>query len=398
MIISKIKSKYWKRSHKYGIRIPKSIKEAYDLDKQNFNTLWHDSIKEEMYKVRIAVSESQISPDELVGYQEIRLHMVFDIKLGENFRRKERMVDGGHTTEAPSSVTYSSVVSRDSVRIILMIAALNDLDVQSSDIENSYLTAPFHEKICTRDGPEFGIDEGKVFIIVRALYGLKSSGASFRSFLSERLDDIGFKSSIADPDVWYRNVINNDGENYYEYVLVYVDDLLEISTDARSVMLEIAVKFKLKKDKIESPRVYLGGRLSNKSLNGKDVWTMSSVDYVKAIVKNLEVRLSKKGIRLPSRATTPMTSDYIPELDGTSELNPDDITMYQELIGELRWAIEIGRVDILYEVSAMSSYQASPHDGYLNQILNIFAYLNKNPKLTLYFDPMYPNWFGFIKE
>ena len=73
----------------------------------------------------------------------------------------------------PSSITYSSVVSRDSVRICLKFAALNDFDTQSEKIENAYLTAPCREKIWTRDGPKFGQDEGKVFIIVMKLYGLK---------------------------------------------------------------------------------------------------------------------------------------------------------------------------------------------------------------------------------
>ena len=49
---------------------------------------------------------------------------------------------------------------------------------------------------------------------------------------------------------------------------------------------------------------------------------------------------------LPRRAETLMFSDYTPELDATTELESDSITMYQELIGELRWEIEIGRVDI----------------------------------------------------
>ena len=50
--------------------------------------------------------------------------MIFDIKMGENFRRKARMVAGGHTTYNPEILMYLSVVSRDSVRIALTIAAL----------------------------------------------------------------------------------------------------------------------------------------------------------------------------------------------------------------------------------------------------------------------------------
>ena len=57
------------------------------------------------------------------------------------------MVGGGHMTASPSSITYSSVVSRDSVIIALTIAALNDLSILGCDIQNTYLTSPCHEKI-----------------------------------------------------------------------------------------------------------------------------------------------------------------------------------------------------------------------------------------------------------
>ena len=95
-----------------------------------------------MKKVRVSFQETDASPDTLVGYQQITTHLIFDVKLGENFRRKARLVADGHKTSTPASVTYSTVVSRDSVRLCLLIAALNDLDVQSGDIENAYLTAP----------------------------------------------------------------------------------------------------------------------------------------------------------------------------------------------------------------------------------------------------------------
>ena len=69
--------------------------------------------------------------------------------------------------------------------------------------------------------------------MVKALYGIKSSGAVFRVFLSEQLDDMGFKSSNTEPEVWMREATKSDGEDYYEYILVYVDNLLVISLDAR---------------------------------------------------------------------------------------------------------------------------------------------------------------------
>ena len=56
-IISKIKSKYWQCTHKYGIFIPKSVEEAYEEDKRNGNTLWTEAIAEEIEKIRKAITK-----------------------------------------------------------------------------------------------------------------------------------------------------------------------------------------------------------------------------------------------------------------------------------------------------------------------------------------------------
>ena len=181
----------------------------------------------EMKNVRPAfeVFEGQKS-DIPIGYQEIKCHMIFDVKLGENFRRKARLVGGGHTTQTPTSITYSSVVSRDSVRIALTVAALNGLDLLACDIQNAYLTAKCREKIWTKAGPEFGSEEGSIMLVKMALYGLKSSGAAFRSKLAGVLHDMNYRPSKADNDVWLRPAVKPNGFEYYEMVLCYVDDVL----------------------------------------------------------------------------------------------------------------------------------------------------------------------------
>jgi len=146
-----------------------------------------------------------------------------------NLTRKACFVAGGHTTEAPSTMTYSSVVSRESIRIAFLIATLNDLDIFAADVGNAYLNAPCQEKIWTIAGKEFGSDEGSVMLIVRALYGLKTSGVAWRSTFAQKLIDMGYKSSRADPDIWLQATIKPDGHHYYEMLLVYVDNILLVS-------------------------------------------------------------------------------------------------------------------------------------------------------------------------
>ena len=106
-------------------------------------------------------------------------------------RRKARLVAGGHMTTTPAAITYASVVTRETVRIALTLAALNVLEVKVGDVENAYITAPVREKIWTVLGPEHGEDAGKKAIIVRVLYGLKSSGATFRAHLCECMKSLG---------------------------------------------------------------------------------------------------------------------------------------------------------------------------------------------------------------
>ncbi len=82
-------------------------------------------------------------------------------------------------TKAPATIIYASVVSRETMRLALTFASLNDLEVKVGDVLNAYITAPVKEKVWTILGPQFGLDSGKSAVIVRALYGLKSAGAAF---------------------------------------------------------------------------------------------------------------------------------------------------------------------------------------------------------------------------
>jgi hypothetical protein len=113
------------------------------------------------------------------------------------------------------------------------------------------------------------------------------------------------------------------------------------------------------------------------------------LDYVSG---NLcEVSLARSGRRLPGKCITPFSCNYAPWLETTAELKADGVQHYQELIGVLRWAVEIARVDILLETSLLSTYLAMPREGHLEQALHIFGYLKGNPKRKLGFDPSHPD-------
>ena len=90
-------------------------------------------------------------------------------------------------------------------------------------------------------------------IIERALYGLKSSAAAWRNMLSQTMCDLGFTSCYADPDVLIRPQTKHDGEEYYQYVLIYVDDILCFSHDPHSIMNSLVSLYRLKGDSVKEP-------------------------------------------------------------------------------------------------------------------------------------------------
>ena len=392
-LVERRKTKFVKKTHKYGIALPRNEKDALDIDRRNGNTLWADAIAKEMKNVRVAfdiLPNGERAPN---GYKQIRCHMIFDIKI-EDFRRKARLVAGGHMTEAPKCMTYSSVVSRETVRLALTLAALNDLEVKSGDIQNAYITAPITEKVWTVLGPMFGADAGKKAIIVRALYGLKSAGAAFRKHLADCMRHIGYVSCLADPDLWMREAVDPDGNKYYSYILCYVDDILICDHDAMKVMGRIDKYFTLKPDSIGDPDMYLGAKLRyHRTENGVMAWTLSPSKYVREAVNNCVSHLKENyagRYSLPKQAPNPFTLTYDPDMDVSTPLEPDEATYFQSIIGVMRWMIEIGRIDIATEVSMLSSYLAYPRVGHLEAALHIMGYLKNKHNSRLFLDPTYP--------
>jgi len=137
-LIKMARSHRLKTGYKFGLRVPETVDEAMEIDRINGNTLWQDAIEKEMQNVYIAFdirTESQAPP----VYKLIPHRIIFEIKM--DFTRKARLVAGGHKTNPPAQLTYSSVVSRESVRIGFLIAAMYDLDPQAADIGNAYLNA-----------------------------------------------------------------------------------------------------------------------------------------------------------------------------------------------------------------------------------------------------------------
>jgi hypothetical protein len=187
--------------------------------------------------------------------------------------------------------------------------------------------------------------------------------------------------------------------------LVYSDDLLVVSHNPQEILTKIDQYFKLKDGSVKPLDQYLRANIGQVDVNGTTCWYMSPTMYTKSAVENIEIWLQKRGKRLPTKTACVFPSGWKPETDVTPELADEDASYYQQQIGVLRWMVELGRVDIIAEVSQLAAYSACPRHGHLAAVIHLFAYLKKEKRDKLVFDPtpmnhgrpLHMDWADFYK-
>jgi hypothetical protein len=246
------------------------------------------------------------------------------------------------------------------------LAELNDLQTWSTDIGNAYLEAETKEKVFFIAGPEFGDLAGHTLVIVKALYGLRSSGARWHDRFADCLRDMGFVPSKAEPDIWMRQ--NGD---VYEYIGVYVDDLAIVAKNPREIVdvLERKYQFKLKGTGPISFHLGMGFFRDEEG-----VLCLSPKRYIERMISTY---VTLFGTKPPTKYSSPLEKGDHPETDDSEFLDATGTQQYQSLIGALQWSVSIGRFDITTAVMTMSSFRAMPRIGHMTRVKRLYGYLAK---------------------
>jgi hypothetical protein len=367
-----------------------------------YNTLWQEATDLEMsqlveYDTFRDLGHKDTAPPP-TGYKKIRTHLVYDCK--HDGRHKARMVADGHLTDIPLESVYSGVVSLRGLRIVTFLSELNGLDLWATDISNAYLEAFTMERNYIVAGPEFGQLEGHYLIIVKALYGLRTSGLRWHERFTDCLCNEGFSSCKAEPDIWMR--LNG---NLYEYVATYVDDLCLGMLDPKSFTDTLQKKYNFKLKGTSPIDFHLGQSFS---WNDDGEMEISGKHYIDKMIDTYVQLYGEK----PRKASSPLEQNDHLEMDDSPFLRQDETQQFQSLIGAMQWAVSIGRLDIATAVMSLSSFRAMPRRGQLERAKRIYGYLRKmkearirvltnEPDYSDYQDPEY-NWsssvYGDVKE
>ena len=304
--------------------------------------------------------------------------MVFDVK--QDLCRKACFVANGNQTTPLKDSVYSSVATLRSMRLVAFLAEHNDLHLMSADIGNAYLEARTKEKVCFTAGPEFGELAGHTMIIDKALYGLRSSGARYREKFADTLGALGSVPSKGDPDVWLR-----DAGDCYEYICVYVDDILVAMKDPDEFMSRLqSDPWNYKLTGLTEPSYHLGADF----FRDKDgTLSMGCQTYVNRMIASYKQIFGE----LPKKVFAPLEEKDHPELDTSEFCDDDGIVKFQSLIGEMQWCISLCRFDIAQAVMTLGRFRAQPRIGHLDRARRIVGYLSKFKHGAIRFRTGIPN-------
>ena len=346
--------------YQHGFQVPKDFNDAISLDKENSNTHWQDEMDLELtqiheYKVFKDTDKAQfhygkaVTPD---GFQKIRVHFVYAVKHAGKF--KARPVADGHLT-----------ISLRSLRIVVFLSQLNDLEIWGADVGNAYLEAYTDPNLCIIVGPEFKELQVHLLIMIKTLHGTRSGGARWHDRLSDILQELKFKPSKADPDVWMRP---EPGGTCYEYIAVYVDDLAIAAKDPQAFCNELKKRYNLKLKGVGPLEYHLGCTYK------KDPNRTLAADPRRDVNKILESyeRMFKEK---PRKSRLPLEGGDHPELHTPELCDEHQTNQFQTLVGQLQWLISPGHFDIAAHVMSLSRFRAQPRKGHLDRAKRIVGYL-----------------------
>ncbi|KAJ1572182.1 hypothetical protein NDA15_006802 [Ustilago hordei] len=265
---------------------------------------------------------------------------------------------------------FAPVVPQDAIRTILTIAAREDWELDSIDVTQAYLNADLHHEVFLKPPEGADVPKGKVYKLIKGLYGLKQSGREWNLELDAYLRSMGFLSLPCAPCVYLRGT----GEAKV-IIAVYVDDML-ITGPKRSLIdtIKRSITDKWKITDNGPAKEFLKIKITRNRQSR--IISLDQRAYIEGIIK--EWLPGGEKSRSPMDISPPiMPPDYTPPADVKQQ--------YPSLVGKLMWVSNTVRPDICFAVNTLARHISRPSPEAMQAALKIVKYLNqtKDEILTL---------------
>lgn len=305
------------------------------------------------------------------GKQALPSHFVLERKRpppGETGkgRYKARLVAGGHKQRLGIDFeeTYAPVCSYRTMRMILAVAAHENLELRQFDIRTAFLNGELDEEVYIRApvGAEHLAAPGKVLRLRRALYGLRQAGRAWNKRLEGELRSRGFQQSDADPSLWILR-----GESGAVLAMFYVDDGMvaaRTADEADALVDLVASMFAIRK--LGEPQDFLGIEIARNRQAG--TISIDQARKARALADSVGVAGERRGV--------PMSPETFAGLRAAQPGDAmADALEYQSIIGSLNHLAQCTRPDIALAVCALASYNSKPTLAHRAALLDVVRYV-----------------------
>ena len=355
---------------KNEIKVPSSFGSAM---KSELKGIWKTAMDEEIRKfMNMGAFELVRLP---TGQKIVPSRWHYTLKRDKNnvlVKAKARFIAKGYVqNEDELDVTYAPTLHPETLRLVLMLAATNDMEIEQYDVSNAFLHAEIDEEVYV--APPEGYQENDkygnkmVWKMRKAIYGLKQSPRLWNNLVNEKLKKFGFVKSEYDHCCYYLNRENQD-----VIVIHHVDDFLVVGHEG---------------DVLKSVKTYLKGSFEIKEMGPTDTFLnihlrrdrknktiyLSQEHYAREVLKRFKFEDAKP-------LSTPLPCEVIKPFDeeeGQYHCN------YMEILGSLNYLANFTRPDIQYTVSKLSEYMMKHNRHHYRLLTNVLRYLQGTMELSL---------------
>jgi hypothetical protein len=344
--------------------IPEPCTYAEALHDPAYGPQWEQAIQEEITNLTShgtweLVDSGAVPPT----HKPIGCRWVFKVKYEENGlpkRFKARLVAQGFTQRPGIDYfdTFAPTLRLESMRLILAVVAVQDLELHQLDIVGAYLEGPIDEELYMRV-PDGVNAPGKVCRLRRGLYGLKQAGRNWNRTITASLAEIGFRTTTADPSVFVhdeRQII----------IGLYVDDLLLASPSTGSIAWvkhELGSRHRIKD--LGEADTCVGIRIHRDRANRR--LAIDQESFLAKALKDFDL-LEARGAKNPADSCSLLAK-------GAEDEELFDAPTYQKAVGCLMWAMVGTRPDISFAVGKLSQHNNRPVLRHWRGVQRVFRYL-----------------------
>lgn len=362
---------------KDNLVIPVNIKDIENMNDKDLQEKWINAINDEIDSLQLQETWTLVDLPE--GKKLIGTRWVFTVKTnseGEVTKFKARLVAQGFTQiyGIDHFETYAPVAGYNEIRVMLALAAANDMMVHQMDIKTAFLNSTLDEEVYIKSPPGFEFLAGdKVMKLQKGLYGLKQAPLKWFETLTDYLQEVGYETNCMNKNI----VVRGSGFSK-TFILIYVDDLLIMSQDIKSI--EEAKKLILARfvaTDIGPIDKFLGLKVTQDLTKG--TIGINAEEYINKVIARFELQDI-----LPR--PQPMMAGFVLNSTKSRLLNTAEITEYRQLLGSVRYIATTVRADIVNATRRLSHYMQAPRFDHLMALRYLVGYLKETRKFQLTYD------------